>query len=684
MIIVERHSVPPPPALLDYQRREMERLRPIFESADGRHSQTVIDFRMPPPLLGLVREALQNLFGGKCAFCECAATEIDHFRPYRRAGRADGSIDPQHYWWLAYDWENLYLCCSRCNAKKRNLFPVLGPVASPLGDRQSLIDEQPLLLDPCRDDPEKHLKFLSDGQVIALTERGAATIKVFQLNDGALVTSRLQRASDLIRKCEALLSLDSLKGLDETAFRRFFSDLEPVSAITSAVLDAFFSSDSAVPVTPPDPPVAAPEAMKTIPDAIWLEGIEIHNFKVISDLKIKFPPLQSNGEHAIQPWLMVLGENGVGKSSLLQAIALTMRPAEELDAMDASIWLRKGRDVKDGFVRLEFSDGSQREMTFTKNDKAFRITGDVPDLPVLAYGSTRLLPSDDVAAPAAPPRVSVLNLFDHIHPLVQVEQYLSNKRKISEDQFTLLATSLKDLLPVSSDARLTRKNKHMFSEIDGRTVSLSELSDGYKSVLALAMDIMFHLTSSTFDMESAQGVVMIDELELHLHPRWKIQIVDRLRQLFPHVRFIVSTHDPLCVQGLKEGELWVMAKHPEDKRFIFEQIDVPPGTRADEILTGPWFGLQSTIDTDTLLLMSEHSVLLQQNPPDAQRLAELEATLRQRMVTFGSTRAQRAALAAAAVLDAGMSESQANQLIRHRLKNIQRGGSDQRQGRDDA
>ncbi|MCP1488378.1 uncharacterized protein (TIGR02646 family) [Pseudomonas fluorescens] len=684
MIIVDRHNVPPPPDLLDYHRREIERLRPFFEAADVKYSQKIIDFRMPRALLEQVRDALLKLFKGKCAFCERAATEIEHFRPYRRAGRVDGSIDPHHYWWLANDWENLYLCCPRCNVSKRNLFPVLGAVASPLGDRQSLLDEQPLLLDPCRDNPQEHLRFLSDGQVIALTERGAATIKVFQLNEGGLVFDRLRRASEIMERCEELLSLEYLPGLDEKAIRRIFTSTMPLYAITPAVLDAFFSSVSAVPVAPPEPPVLPPEAMKAIPDAIWIEAIEIHNFKVISDLRIKFPPLQSNGEHAIQPWLMVLGENGVGKSSLLQAIAMTMRPAKELDALDASTWLRKGRGIIDGFVRLAFSDGSQRELTFKKNGKKFGIAGELPGLPVLAYGSTRLLPGNDAPTPVAPPRVSVLNLFNPIHPLVQVERYLCNKRKISEAQFTLLATSLKDLLPVNSDATLIRKNKNMICETDGGAVTLSELSDGYKSVLALAMDIMFHLTSSSFDMESAQGVVMIDELEVHLHPRWKIQIVDRLRQLFPRVRFIVSTHDPLCVQGLKDGELWVMAKHPEDKRFIFEQIDVPPGTRADEILTGPWFGLQSTIDTHTLMLMSEHSVLLQKNEPDSKRLAELEATLRQRMVSFGSTRAQRAALAAAAVLDAGMSESQANQLIRHRLQNIQKGDSDQLRGRDDA
>ncbi|MFJ2279626.1 AAA family ATPase [Pseudomonas sp. NPDC087803] len=684
MIFVDRNRVSPPPSLLDYHRREIERLRPIFESLQGAHSQKVIDLRMPRALLDQVREKLFELFKGRCAFCERSGSEVEHFRPLRRAARLDGSIDPEHYWWLASDWGNLYLSCPRCNMSKRNLFPILGEVAAPMSDRQSLLCELPLLIDPCLDNPQDHLKFLSNGQVVALTDRGAATIKIFQLNQRGLIATRSELAVETLTVAQELMSLGSQASHDETRIRGFFSSNMSFFAVRQAALDELFTEVSTPPVTPAAPPVEVPEAIKAIPDAIWLETIEIQNFKVISDLKLSFPPLQRDGEHAVQPWLMVLGENGVGKSSLLQAVALTMMPASERDKTDASSWLRKGKSISNGFVRLLFSDGNQREMVLEKGKKTFHITGDAPDLPVLAYSSTRLLPDDSTAAPASPDTISVRNLFDHIYPLAHVERYLCDKKKISDTQFNLLATSLKELLPVNADALLTRKSKHMESKIDDRSVSLRELSDGYKSVLALAMDIMFHLTNSSFDMESAQGVVMIDELELHLHPRWKIQIVERLRQLFPRVRFIASTHDPLCVHGLKSGELWVMAKHPKDQSFLLEQIDVPPGSRADEVLTGPWFGLESTIDTETLLLMSEHSELLQQARPNAERLAELEARLRQRMVTFGSTRAQRAAMAAAAVLDVGMPESQANQLIKHRLQNILEGKSGKRQEHSDA
>lgn len=665
MIFVDRSRVPPPSGLLEYHQREVERLASIFNSPEGKNTQRRYQFLLPEKLRKSIRESLRELFRDRCAYCERTGRDIEHFRPRSRATRLDGSIDPDHYWWLACDWRNLYWACSECNLRKRNLFPIQGQAARPLSSWDELEAEQPLLIDPCVDNPQDHMRFSGDGLVVPLTDRGAATIKILQLNERFLSKARSNQASLV---SELLLSKELPKGAEiPEVFRRFEHQ-----AVTNALINEVSEPHTKADSTAAENGVSAEiiNAIEAIPDAIWLKTVEIHNFKVINKLKISFPAPRSDGDSLSQPWLMVLGENGVGKSSLLQAIALAMMPANDRDALDASTWLRNEKGVRTGFVRLIFSNASERLVTFKKNDSKFKTEGEAPDLPVLAYGSTRLLPGANSEMPASPKSVSVRNLFEHTHPLANAELYLCDKSKISEERFNLLAASLKELLPVSEDAMLARAHKHMSSEIDGKTVSLSELSDGYKSVLALAMDIMFHLSSSSFDMGSVQGLVMIDELELHLHPRWKIQIVDRLRQLFPLVRFVVSTHDPLCVHGLNQGELWVMAKHPEDKSFMIEQIDVPPGTRADEILTGPWFGLQSTIDTDTLMLMSEHSVLLQQKKPNKRRLAYLENILSERMGSFGNTRVQRAELVVAAMLEIAPTEEQVDQKIKHRLNKI--------------
>jgi hypothetical protein len=140
-----------------------------------------------------VKKHLDELFHGKCAYCESfyastAPVDVEHYRP-------KGAVheDEAHpgYWWLGMDWENLLPSCIDCNRKrkqsmpklsaklltlqeeqrgfshgvlissgKKDSFPVLGTRA--MTEASSILDEYPLLLDPCRDNPNEHLRFHID------------------------------------------------------------------------------------------------------------------------------------------------------------------------------------------------------------------------------------------------------------------------------------------------------------------------------------------------------------------------------------------------------------------------------------------------------------------------------------------------------------------------------------------
>ena len=78
-----------------------------------------------------VMDALQRLFHQKCAYCETPIgsiqpVDVEHFRPKLRAVNLDGTIDPYHYFWLAYEWGNLFPVCSECNRSKGSRFPITG------------------------------------------------------------------------------------------------------------------------------------------------------------------------------------------------------------------------------------------------------------------------------------------------------------------------------------------------------------------------------------------------------------------------------------------------------------------------------------------------------------------------------------------------------------------------------
>ena len=120
------------------------------------------------------------------------------FRPKLGAiGKDRKDKSPDHYWWLAYEWENLYRSCRPCNFYKATKFPVDGPRGQLRGTLDELRrTEKPFLLDPCIDDPEEHLAFSDQGAVSPLSERGRFTIEVLNLNRPELVAAREKELND--------------------------------------------------------------------------------------------------------------------------------------------------------------------------------------------------------------------------------------------------------------------------------------------------------------------------------------------------------------------------------------------------------------------------------------------------------------------------------------------------------
>ena len=151
-----------------------------------------------------VRDVLKKAQNGKCCFCEgkfdaFAAADVEHYRP-KGAVRQDEksrAVLPG-YFWLAYSWENLYLCCQVCNrSNKRNFFPLNDPAKRARSHADNLAEEKPLILDPGGlDDPRQHIKFHKE-LAVGLTEVGRNTIQLIGLNRAALVEERLARLDKL-------------------------------------------------------------------------------------------------------------------------------------------------------------------------------------------------------------------------------------------------------------------------------------------------------------------------------------------------------------------------------------------------------------------------------------------------------------------------------------------------------
>jgi predicted ATPase len=385
--------------------------------------------------------------------------------------------------------------------------------------------------------------------------------------------------------------------------------------------------------------------------SIRLERIEIDHYKAIKHLELVFR--EPFGEQ--EPWLLLLGENGVGKSSVLKAVTLAlMDPAARAERVpNASTSVRIGGRARRGRVKLTLSDGSVIEMTFQRGDEAFRTTGRQPPFLVLGYGPTRLPPPPHFT-PGPLERLRVGNLFDALASLRDVERWLADTEAVPTASFNLHATDLKAMLPMDADERLLRRAGRVFARTNGVTVPLPELSDGFRSVIALATDMMQHFAASYESMTTAEGLVLLDEVEVHLHPRWRMTVISQLRTVFPRVRFIATSHDPLCLQQTEAGEVVVM-RRGSDRGVYAEVTNVPKGLRADQLLTGDWFGLGTTVDAETAKFIEDHGKLLlkKQTKDVRQQRAVLEETLRGRLGHFAETSVERLAQDVAAEVTAG-------------------------------
>ena len=675
MIRRERTSVPPPKRFISSARKPLVALRSFYELDRSVRSQR----RAPedPSLLAdsSLRAALLKLFDGKCAYCEsplvASVFDVDRFRPPRDAMDMSNRIDdPDFYWWLAYDWENLYAACPACASAKATRFPVRGKRAAPEVRGPELAEEHRLLLDPCADEPEDELRFAADGTVAGVTERGAVSVDVFALNRRDLVRARRSAAEKLLALL-VTVSADRIEAQRAT----LAPATAPYAAMHRQLLEQHLGKQRL--------PLRAVSRARAERGSVWLERVHVENFRVIRRLSIEFPEHRASSER--EPWLMLLGVNGVGKSSLLQSIALPFMSAGNRKRYipDASHVVNRNTREPEGHVQLDFSDGTRTVLRFRRDDPVFHVEGRPPPMNVYAFGSTRLPPAPGDRSDDRPRLVRLNNLFDPRYPLSVAEAWIGDTKRVNSRTFTFLARALHELLELEEDERVVRTRGVLGIRQRGLTLPVAEYSDGYRSIVAFATDLMLNLSDRWDSIGSAEGLVLVDELEVHLHPSWRMTVVNRLRDVFPRLRVVITTHDPLCLRGAEAGEVHVLRRDEDTREVLSVQRDIPPGLTADELLTGSWFGMATTLDGDTIGLMREHSDLLlrKQTRPVRRRQEELEEQLRKRRGTFAETDDERLVRSAVAQLRAEKPPLTEEQLAAAQQAVVDRARATQSKGR---
>jgi predicted ATP-binding protein involved in virulence len=371
---------------------------------------------------------------------------------------------------------------------------------------------------------------------------------------------------------------------------------------------------------------------------MYIESIAIKNFRTFRDVYVEFSHRdRETFENFPKPKLsninLLLGNNGLGKTTLLKAIALaamgpavsdsgifpyrlirrepnqnteiegvanisaTYKPHTQdkvfVDIVESEVKISQRGDIEQ--LRWDHKEEKNWHPIYSSKSDAFFFVG---------YGATRRVEKQDRADMASRKQSSfaraqrIQSLFEEAYSLLPLSSWLPSFKSENPGRYKQV-TNLINRVMGNDRYRFTGEiedNEYIF-EKGGLRVPFPALSDGYRAYLGWICDLFYHICMtcpSGCKLVDNHGIVMVDEIDLHIHPKWQVNIIPILAKALPNIQFIVTSHSPLVVGSLEWMNIIIMSpgkNQTSNPKRIKEGIH---GLDADQILLTNFFGMQST------------------------------------------------------------------------------------------
>ncbi len=404
---------------------------------------------------------------------------------------------------------------------------------------------------------------------------------------------------------------------------------------------------------------------------MFLRRLTLENIRSIKALEIDFTAPGSSDK--VRQWTCLLGENGTGKSTILRSLGLLMAGSDTLPKLldDPTRWVRLGAKSGQISAQIITQDGDARDISLAfkagqglsamlKSNEAHLKPLDAAlkhtarNYFTVGYGVSRRFPSPESerfqTSSSMPPRAqSVATLFRADASLRSIESWAMDLHyRKGSSGLRVIREALNAVLPEVKFHSIDKKKRQLiFETADGR-VPLAQLSDGYQSVISWYGDLLYRITEVFQDYKKPQhahGLLMLDEVDLHLHPKWQRHVIEFLRQTLPNFQFLATTHSPLTAQQCGEGELYVLKREKTDSVRLHHYDAAPNLLRIDQLLVSPLFGIETGMSVavqevrSKKLRTKKDTELLRSVPrrrPDAETEEEKIALLRDVRAALGS------------------------------------------------
>lgn len=352
---------------------------------------------------------------------------------------------------------------------------------------------------------------------------------------------------------------------------------------------------------------------------MFLKRVRVRDLRSIDDIEIDF----TDGDGNTRARTVLLGENGCGKSTALRAIALLLAGSDALAELlkEPERWVRyKRREAKIN-ATLSTSRGEEREVSLTlrpewnlretlkRNEQGLAVLDDAlshspRNYFVMGYGVTRRPAFSSKEFSQVTERGlthtrarALATMFTPEATLVSFEQWAMDLDYQGGKAATAtLRRAMAKLLPGMKFDRIDRKRRElMFRTVDG-IIPFQQLSDGYQNVANWCGDMLYRITNTFQDYTSplkTRGLLLIDELDLHLHPIWQRRLMDFLGSALPQMQIVATSHSPIIAQQLREGELYVVERPALRKGALIRPIVGDPSQLTLPQLMSPMFGIES-------------------------------------------------------------------------------------------